>query len=163
MISLRNAVYLLYFSHMIKESMIQIESILKLFYNQKKWSEHVSRSISPTYKFFCTSLLINIDKNDLGRTNLHLNSTNNTLSFCSENLHFTTLIYSQKMMLSVVNMHFAGLFFPLLFKYLAVFTRAIWKIIKPKFSKEENQKLILVICTIPDPLEKLIKITTKVC
>ena len=108
------------FSHMIKESMIQIESIWELFYNQKKWLEHVSCSISPTYKFFCPSLLIKIDKNDSGRTNIHLNSAN-ALSFCSENLHFTRLIYSQKMRLSVVNIASCRPFFPFTFQISGCF------------------------------------------
>lgn len=119
------------FSHMIKESMIQIESIWELFYNQKKWLEHVSCSISPTYKFFCPSLLIKIDKNDSGRTNIHLNSAN-TLSFCSENLHFTRLIYSQKMRLSVVNIASCRPFFSLYFSN-------IWLFLLEPFEKSSNQ------------------------
>ena len=81
------------------------------------------------------------------------------LEFCKAN------IPTENEVISIKQPILQSFFFHLLFKYLVVFTAAIWKMMKrdrTPLPKIVIQKLILVIFNISDPLERLIKIITKV-
>ena len=48
-------------------------------------------------------------------------------------------------------------FYPLLFKYLIVFTADVWERVKQEFRNEGNLKLFFPICDISDLVAKIIK------
>lgn len=79
--------------------------------------------------------------------------------FCTQNRHFSGWIYPFKMSLVIGNdLPNSSFIFPLLFKYLIVFTATFWQRTKLEPSKQESQNLISAIFDKPGPLKRVIKI-----